>query len=65
MSEGETEHDTFVWGTNLVIADVQNRLRRFMRSFTQKGSSEALYPTLIKVSHVTNPLGTPVRQDVS
>ncbi|KAL0018271.1 hypothetical protein WJX77_002133 [Trebouxia sp. C0004] len=48
MSEGETEHETFVWGTNLVIADVQNRIRRFMRGFTQEGSSEALYTTLIK-----------------
>jgi len=67
MSEGGgTEHNnTFVWGTNPVISDVQNRIRRFMRSFTQKGSSEALYTTLIKqVSHVTNPLGTPVSQDV-
>ena len=66
MSEGETEHDMFVWGTNLVIEDVQNRINRFMRAFTQEGSSEALYSTLIKqVSHVTNPLGTPVSQNVS
>ena len=63
--DGGTEHNnTFVWGTNLVIADIQNRIRRFMRSFTQQGSSEALYTTLIKqVSHVTNPSGTSVSQD--
>jgi len=63
--DGGTEHNnTFVWGTNLVIADIQNRIRQFMRSFTQ-GSSEALYTTLIKqVSHVTNPSGTSGSQDV-
>jgi disulfide bond formation protein DsbB len=66
MSEGETEHGAFVWGTNLVIEDVQNSIRRFMRAFTLEGSSEALYHTLIKqVSHVTNPLGTQVSQHVS
>ena len=50
MSEdGEAgQNNTFVWGTNLVIADIQNRIRRFMRSFTQQGSSDALYTTLIK-----------------
>jgi len=64
--DGGTEHNnTFVWGTNLVIADIQNRIRRFMRSFTQQGSSEALYTTLIKqVIHATNPSGTSVSQDV-
>ncbi len=66
MSEGETENGAFVWGTNLVIEDVQNSIRHFMRAFTQKGSSEALYPTLIEqVSHVTNHLGTTVSQHVS
>ena len=66
MSEGETEHGAFVWGTNLVIEDVQHSIRRFMRAFTLEGSSEALYHTLIKqVSHVTNHLGTPVSQHVS
>ena len=66
MSESESQHEAFVWGTNLMIADVQNRIRRFMRSFTQKGSTEALYTTLIKqVSHVIKPLGIPGRQDVS
>ncbi|DBA98060.1 TPA: hypothetical protein ACH3X3_012887 [Trebouxia sp. C0006] len=48
MSEGETEHGAFVWGTNLVIEDVQHSIRRFMRAFTLEGSSEALYHTLIK-----------------
>ena len=66
MSEGEAEHGAFVWGTNLVIEDVQNRTRGFMRAFTLEGSSEALYHTLIKqVSRVTNHLGTPVSQHVS
>lgn len=50
MSEdgGTEQNNMFVWGTNLNIADIQNRIRRFMRSFTQEGSSEALYTTLIK-----------------
>ena len=50
MSEdgGTEQNNMFVWGTNLNIADIQNRIRRFMRSFTQEGSNEALYTTLIK-----------------
>ena len=50
MSEdgGTEQNNTYVWGTNLVIADIQTRIRRFMRSFTQEGSSDALYTTLIK-----------------
>ena len=38
----------FVWGTNLVITDIQNRIRRFMRNYTPPDSSEALYATLIE-----------------
>ncbi|KAL3152229.1 hypothetical protein ABBQ32_001311 [Trebouxia sp. C0010 RCD-2024] len=50
MSEdGGTEHNnTFVWGTNLVIGDIQARIQKFMRSFVQEGSTDALYTTLIK-----------------
>ena len=50
MSEegGEDQHNMFVWGTNLVISDIQNRIRRFMRNYTPPDSSEALYTTLIQ-----------------
>lgn len=69
MSEdGGMEHNnTFVWGTNLVIGDIQARIQKFMRCFVQEGSSDALYTTLIKqvsipnISHTS--LGLP--QDIS
>ena len=50
MSEdGGIEHNnTFVWGTNLVIGEIQARIQKFMRCFVQEGSSDALYTTLIK-----------------
>ena len=50
MSEdgGIEQSNTFVWGTNLVIGDIQARIQKFMRCFVQEGSSDALYTTLIK-----------------
>ena len=51
---GADQQNMYVWGTNLVIADLQNKIRRFMRSFTQEGSSEALYTTLIKQASLNN-----------
>lgn len=50
MSEdgGIEQNNTFVWGTNLVIGDIQARIQKFMRSFVQAGSTDALYTTLIK-----------------
>lgn len=56
MSEegGEDQDNMFVWGTNLVISDIQNRIRRFMRNYTPPDSSEALYTTLIQQVSVLN-----------
>lgn len=42
------QNNTYVWGTNVSVADIQDRARRFLRSFTQEGSNDALYTTLIK-----------------
>ena len=40
-------HNTYIWGTRLVIADMQAKIRRFLRDFKREGTSNALYVTLI------------------
>lgn len=40
-------HNTYIWGTRLVIADMQAKIRRFLREFKREGTSNALYVTLI------------------
>ena len=40
-------HNTYIWGTRLVIADMQAKIRRFLRNFKREGTSNALYVTLI------------------
>ena len=40
-------HNTYIWGTRLVIADMQAKIRRFLRDFKREGTSKALYVTLI------------------
>lgn len=39
---------TFVWGTNVNINDVETRFRRFIVSFEDPETFEALYPTLLR-----------------
>jgi hypothetical protein len=46
-ADPEASH-TFVWGTNINIASISSRLRRFLTQFEEPGTSEPKYMALLR-----------------
>ena len=52
-NEDDTANDAFVWGTNVSIARVCKRARRFFTRFTEPGADEPKYMTIIRQARST------------
>ena len=47
-NEEENANDAYVWGTNVAIARVCKRARRFYTTFTEPGADEPKYMAIIR-----------------
>jgi len=60
-NEDETAEDAYVWGTNVSIARVCKRARRFLTTYTAPGADEAKYLAIIRQARMTRRVTRPAQ----